>query len=398
MKKAIQFGAGNIGRGFMGQLFWEAKYHTTFIESRKDIVQLLNERKKYPLKLLDAYSRKEIDLVIDKIDCLEADNEKAIADAISNADIIGTAVGVKILKVIAPFLAAGLKKRKKRNPEPVDIYLCENTLEAFNILKESVFEYLSSEERSWTEDNIGFVGTAVARMVPTSSDRFGIKDPLFMVADSYHKLPVDKKNIRALLPEIQGIEPINNFTAEFERKLFTHNLGHAVMGYIGYLKNYTYIHEPFNDEFIRSIYDRALDETSQALVNKYPEDISIENQKSIRKDVDIRFSNPMIMDTVNRIARDPIRKLSPEDRLIGSAKLCMENGVFPKNIAYVCGAALNYDYGEDEAAKELEQMIQKNGIARTVEKVSGISMKSEFGEKIIEAYYDIKGKRKDWKK
>jgi mannitol-1-phosphate 5-dehydrogenase len=398
VKKAIQYGAGNIGRGFMGQLFWEAKYHTTFIESRKDIVRLLNERKKYPLKLLDAYSRKEIDLSIDNIDCLEADNEKAIAESVSKADIIGTAVGVKILKLIAPFLAKGLKERKGENPRPVDIYLCENTLEASNILKEAVFEYLTPEEINWAEDNVGFVGTVVARMVPPTSDRFGIKDPLFTVADSFHKLPVNKKNIRAFLPEIQGIEPVNNFTAEFERKLFTHNLGHAVMGYLGYLKNYTYVHEPFDDKFIRPIYDRALDETSQALINKYPQDITAENQKSIRKDVDIRFSNPMIMDTVYRVARDPVRKLGPDDRLIGSVKLCIENGVFPENIAYVCGAAFNYNYSNDETAKKLEYMIQKNGIEKTVETVSEINVESKFGKKIIESYCDIKKKRKDWKK
>lgn len=398
MKKAVQFGAGNIGRGFMGQLFWEAGYHTTFVESRNEIVQLLNKRRKYPLKLLDAYSRKEIDLLIDNVDCLDAEDEKAITRIVSNAEIIGTAVGVKILNSIAPFLANGLKERMDKNPVPIDIYLCENTMEAFNILKESVFAYLTPEEITWAKDNIGFVGTIVARMVPPPSDRFGVKNPLFTVADSYHKFPIDKKSIRASLPDIKGIEPVNNFTAEFERKLFTHNLGHAVMGYLGYLKNYNYVHEPYGDKFIRSIYDKALDETSKALINKYPQDITAENQKIIRKDVDIRFSNPMIMDTVFRVARDPIRKLGPNDRLIGSAKLCTENKVFPENIAYVCGAAFNYDFSGDETAVELRYMIEKNGIEKTVEMVSEINSQNDFGRKIIESYYDIKEKRKDWEK
>ena len=396
MKYAVQFGAGNIGRGFMGQLFWEANYKTIFIEKNKDIVKYINTRKKYPLKLLDAYTRKEIDLIIDNIESLWANKIEDISSAISRADIIGTAVGVEVLEIIAPYIAAGIKIRIKKNPRPVDIYLCENTLEAYKILKNAVFSKLESEVKNWTDRNVGFVGMVVARMVPPPSDRFGIKDPLFVVADSYHKLSFDGKNIRAGVPNIEGMEPVNNFKAEFERKLFTHNLAHAALGYLGYLKNYTYVHEPFDDSFIKRIYDGALDETTKALINKYPQDIELEGQKVIRKDVEIRFSNPMIMDTVFRVARDPIRKLGPNDRLIGSAKLCLENEVFPENIAYVCGAAFNYDYRGDNIAGDLRNMIKKNGIEKTVEKISGVDSRGDFGKKIISSYYNIREKRKDW--
>jgi len=109
MKNAVQFGAGNIGRGFMGQLFWEENYRTTFIEENKEIVKLINAKKKYPLKLLDAYTRKEIDLIIDNINSLESSDIEGISNSISRADIIGTAVGIKAIKIIAPYIAAGIK-------------------------------------------------------------------------------------------------------------------------------------------------------------------------------------------------------------------------------------------------------------------------------------------------
>ncbi|HAJ94606.1 MAG TPA: hypothetical protein DCP02_00075 [Actinobacteria bacterium] len=398
MKNAVQFGAGNIGRGLMGQLFWEGGYKTTFIETNKEVVELINEKKKYSLKLLDAYSRKEIDITIENINSIKADNREGIAFAISRANIIGTAVGVKELEKIAPFIAAGVESRIIRNPKPIDIYLCENTLDASIILKKAVLSNLNSRFHRWTAENVGFVGMIVARMVPPPSNRFGIDDPLFATADSYHILPIDANNIRSDLPDIKGMEPVSNFKAEFERKLFTHNLAHAVMGYLGYLKNYTYVHEPFNDSFIKGIYDRVLDETTKAIINKYPQDIELEGQKEIRKDVEIRFSNPMIMDTVFRVARDPIRKLGQEDRLIGSAKLCMENNIFPKNIAYICGAAFNYDYPKDEIAQRLQEMIADKGIEKVIEEVSEIDNTSDFGKKIIEGYYDIREKRKEWVK
>ena len=138
----------------------------------------------------------------------------------------------------------------------------------------------------------------------------------------------------------------------------------------------------------------ALDETSNALVKKYPADINADEQKKIRKDVDIRFGNPMIMDTACRVARDPIRKLGPNDRLIGSAKLCMENGIFPEYIAYICGAAFNYDCQEDEIAQKLQEMIADKGIEKVIEEVSKVDRTSDLGQRIIESYYAIKKKRK----
>ena len=394
MKHAVQFGAGNIGRGFMGQLFWEADHRTIFIDENKEIVKLINARKKYLLKLLDAYEKKEIDLIIDNIESIEANDKKGISNSISRADIIGTAVGIKAIKIVAPYIAAGIKVRMKKNPKPIDVYLCENTLEAYKILKNAVFNELGAEARSWADRNVGFVGMVVARMVPPPSDRFRIKDPLFVVADSYHELPFDIKNIKGDIPDIKGMKPVNNFKAEFERKLFTHNLAHAALGYLGYLKNYTFTHESFSDKFILKILTGALDETSEALSRKYPVDIDAESQREIRKDVDIRFSNPMIMDTTLRVVRDPIRKLGPKDRLIGSAKLCMEKEIFPKNIAYICGAAFNYDYPEDEIALRLQEMIADKGIGKVIEEVSEVDIKSDFGKKIIESYNDIREKRK----
>lgn len=138
-------------------------------------------------------------------------------------------------------------------------------------LKEYVFELLSPGEREWTEKNIGFVGTSVARMVPVADKRFASEGPLFVVADSYHKLPYYKVAQRAPDPPIEGIEGVH-FQAEFARKLHTHNLGHAAMGYLGYLKGYTYVDEPFKDNLLLGVFNGALEETTEALVKIYPED------------------------------------------------------------------------------------------------------------------------------
>ena len=393
MNIAVQFGAGNIGRGFMGQLFREAGYHTCFVEYNPSLVALLNARKQYPLRLLDAYSKQEIDLNIEHFEALTTKEHRKIAEVIAKADAIGTAVGVKSLEHIAPLLAEGIAWRRQHNPSPLDIYLCENIYGAAAMLKKYVLKTLDADTATWMEQHIGFVGTSVARMVPAASDRFGVDDPLFVVADSYHKLPYDGPARRGKPLNIEGMYAVDNFRAEVERKLFTHNLGHAALGYLGFLKGYAYVHEPFDDSELSAIFDGALDETSEALVKMYPDDLDADEHREIRKDVRIRFGNPMILDTVQRVARDPIRKLGPSDRLIGSATLCLKYGIVPDYIASVCGAALWYDYAEDPDAVRLQEMIREHGVARTLEQVSGIEPESDIGAKIVAAYHELQHRK-----
>jgi len=395
MKKAVQFGAGNIGRGFMGQLFYEAGYETTFVDVSSEVVRLINKKRQYPLKLLDARTRTEIDLTINRIRAIDVGNVQAVAEAVANADIIGTAVGVGNLQPIAPLIIRGIQVRFERGAPPVDIYLCENTLTASGILKDAVMRNMGEALKKWTEENIGFVGTIVARMVPSKSDRFGIDDPLFVVADSFHALPYDANAVRAKPPAIEGIRAVDNFEAEVTRKLFTYNLGHAALAYLGYLRGFTYVHELFEDAELLAFFNGALDEISQALLSRFPDDLDRESQDWVRADINHRFSNPMIMDTVYRVGRDPIRKLGPHDRLAGSARLCLEQGIFPGNIAVVCAAAFCYDYSKDSEAVRLQEMIRKSGIDYALKEVSDVDPKSELGRKIMDSCRCLKKLRKN---
>jgi mannitol-1-phosphate 5-dehydrogenase len=397
MKYAIQFGAGNIGRGFMGQLFWEIGYRTIFIEADSELVKIINREGKYPLKLLDAYTQKEIDLVIDNIEAIDAKDTGSIVKSIKKADVICTAVGEGPLPMIAPAISKGLEARFKEDKNPIDIYLCENNLSAAGILKEKVLGNSDPEMKETLLKNAGFAGMVVARMVPSASDRFGIEDRLFAVADSYHKLIYDGSATRARPLPIEGMEPARNFTAVFERKLFTLNLTHAALAYLGYLKGYDYVHEPFGDRQLNPIIEGAMDEISEALLKKYDRDLDRGQQKEIIKDTKIRFGNPLLLDQVTRVARDPLRKLGPKDRLVGSAGLCAEQGIFPENISNVCGAALNYDYKDDNSAVKLKEMIEEKGIEKVLKQITGLAAEGRLGKMIIDSFYRFKNKKKDWK-
>ncbi len=394
MKTAVQFGAGNIGRGFMGQLFWEAGFQTVFVEANPSLLDRLNRQRRYPLRLLDAYARREIDLVIDRFTALATDQADEVAAALSGADVAATAVGARNLESVAHLLAAGIERRRRDNPRPLDIYLCENIATAAETLKEHTFACLGEPGRNWVAAHVGFVGTSVARMVPAPSPRFGVSNPLFVVADAYPHLPYDATAVRAAVPDIKGLRPVAHFRAEVERKLFTYNLGHAALAYLGHLKGFTYVHESFGDEYLNAIFEGALDETSAALLRRYPRDLPPAEHQEVRRDVRIRFGNPLLQDTVLRVGRDPIRKLGPDDRLIGSANLCLSQSIFPENIALVCGAALCFDHPADPDAVRLQQMLQSQGVAETLRQIARVDPLGHFGQKVISGYHEFRESRK----
>ena len=99
----------------------------------------------------------------------------------------------------------------------------------------------------------------------------------------------------------------------------------------------------------------------------------------------------MIQDSVQRVGRDPIRKLRPDDRLIGSARLCLSQGKFPVRIAQICGAALLYGSPDDPEAVKLQKMIADDGVEKVLQDLSGVNLDSELGRSIISSYNELKG-------
>jgi mannitol-1-phosphate 5-dehydrogenase len=242
-KLAVQFGAGNIGRGLMGQLLRESRFEMVFVDVNKSLVEDLNDRGSYPLRLLDAYSQRARELTIDHFRALSADQEEAVAEAIAQACLVATAVGVANLGAVSPLLAAGIRRRQERSAEPLDIYLCENMLGAAGMLAKHVTARLDDSARAWAQKSIGFVGTSVARIVGGAGARRPDDDPLLVIADAHGDVPYDGAASRADEPGIAGFHPVANFRAEVERKIFTHNLAHAALAYLGYLSSTSAISE-----------------------------------------------------------------------------------------------------------------------------------------------------------
>ncbi|MCK5594856.1 mannitol-1-phosphate 5-dehydrogenase [bacterium] len=358
MKKAVQFGAGNIGRGFIGQLLFQSGYETTFIDVNEEVISAINRIGSY---IINIVGKKPRFLKIQNIKAISARDKKAVVSELVSTDIAVTAVGNSVLEKIAPLIADGLVERKKKNVErPLNIIICENLLGAGHVFRKLVLESLDKSLWDYAKKNLGFVESVVSRMVPVVPRNISEEDPLCIAVEEYCTLPVDKDGFIGEIPDIKGMVPYENIDAYEERKIYTHNAGHSICAYLGYQKGYKFIWEALEDKEIYSVVTGALRETGEALIKKH----GFSSQKHYEHVDDLlyRFANKALGDTVCRVGRDPIRKLGPNDRLIGSAKLALEYNIEPINICKGIAAAMKYDYSEDPSACQLANSIKQEGI------------------------------------
>ncbi len=161
---AVHFGAGNIGRGFIGLLLHESGYDIVFVDVRDDVVEALKAQGRYDVILADEHERH---VPVDRVTALHsARDAEEVTGRIAEADLVTTAVGPSILPVIAPAIAQGLLERVRLGGAPVNVIACENMVGASQALKGSVMEHVPQESAGSVEEIAGFPNAAVDRIVP----------------------------------------------------------------------------------------------------------------------------------------------------------------------------------------------------------------------------------------
>jgi mannitol-1-phosphate 5-dehydrogenase len=380
----VQFGAGAIGRGFVGQLWAEAGYEVVFVDLDPALISSLNERGEYPLRLVSASGERR-DLAVSPVRALNGRDREAVADELARCAFACTAAGVGAFRSLAPTLAAGIVARARaRNGAPLNLLCCENLTDAGAHLRDSVAATIGDdpEAASYFADSVGFVDASVGRMVPPPTPELRAEDPLLVLAEPYAYLPIDATAWVGPLPAVAGLQPRTNFAGYIARKLFTHNGGHALLAYEGYRAGHEFIYQAVEDVGIGRHLDEFWRVTGAALIAAYGFDPA--EQRRHEADLRERFTNRALADTVVRVARDPIRKLGPEDRFVGAARLCARYtpDVSAAPIARAIAAALRYDSPDDPGALALQAMVMERGIAGTVEALCGLPRDSALSTQI----------------
>jgi mannitol-1-phosphate 5-dehydrogenase len=372
--KAVMYGGGNIGRGFIGALLANSGYEVTFVDVVDDVINTLNKEHTYPVRIIKGDSYEDVD--VKNVSAVDGKNPEAVAEAIAEADIMATAVGVNILKFIIPNIVAGLRLRKERNLPPFNIIICENLNDANKVIEGMIKEQLTEEEIEWFDANIGLVEAAIGRMVPIQTEEMKDGNPLRVCVEAYGYLQVDKEGFKGEIPEIKNMVPFSPFDYYVKRKLFVHNMGHAITAYLGDLLGIEYIYEAIDNDEIYIIVKGAMEESARALSKKY--DVSLDAIMVHIKDLLMRFTNKGLQDTCGRVGREPARKLAPKDRLVGSATLAYEMGIIPAYIAIGAAAGLCRYMNESE---------DKSITAKAVlEEVCGLGSGDEITKLIMDMY------------
>ena len=376
--KAVMYGGGNIGRGFIGALLSNSGYEVAFVDVVDDVINALNKEHTYPIRIIKGDSYEDID--VKNVSAVDGKDPAAVAEAIAEADIMATAVGVNVLKFIIPNIVAGLRLRKERNLPPLNIIICENLNDANKIIEGMIKEQLTDEEIAWFDANIGLVEAAIGRTVPVQTEEMKDGNPLRVCVESYGYLPVDKEAFKGEIPEIKNMVPFAPFDFFIKRKLFLHNMGHAMTAYLGDLLGIEYIYEAIDNDEIYIIVKGAMEESARALSKKYG--VALEDIMLHRINLLDRFTNAALRDTCSRVGREPARKLSPHDRLIGSAKLALEMGITPAYIAIGAAAGL-FRYMNEAEDKTLTAEA-------VLTSVSELDTKSELAQLILGMYEMIR--------
>ncbi len=388
-RKIVQFGAGNIGRSLVGQLFSSAGWEVVFVETRVEVVEALNRERGYVVRVKDKVSE---DIRVENVRGIHAGERDRIAAEIGAADCIATAVGPAALPHIFETLAAGLARREA----PVSIIMCENLRGGARIAREGCLRYLPA---GFDIDAVaGFVETSIGKMVPIMPAEVSRRDPLEVWAERYNRIVADADAFVGPEIDVPGIEKHRHFEAHVDRKLFIHNLGHATCAYHGFLAGRTSIWEAMAVGEIERATRAAMWESGNMLIARYPHVFDEDNQREHIEDLLDRFRNRALGDTVYRVGRDLKRKLGPNDRFVPAMRLDLQTGVEPVETVRGLAAGFLFKAADETGAMfpgdaEFHEFLETAGFEAALAKVCGITGESDPGlfALINSAFIELRG-------
>jgi mannitol-1-phosphate 5-dehydrogenase len=318
------------------------------------------------VRLVDGARAQDVD--VSGVRCVPLADGAAVAGAVARADLVATTVGLENLPGIAAPLAAGCRARGRA---PLNVLTFENGADPAGRLA----GLLGGRRR--LPDTIGVAGALAERIVSRRIGDPAGDEPLTFVADPAPGFVVDGRRLRAPLPDLPGMRITDDFRASVHRKLSMFSAGHAAAAYLGALKGYRYVHAAVRDREIHRAVTAVIREGQAGLDGQYGTDLAGGPAEVDR--LMARFANAALDDQVDRVARDPLRKLAPGERIIGSAVLAEEAGVRPDALALVAAAALCF----------LRRLGGQEAVDHILTRVCGLSLHCGLGARVRTAYLGL---------
>ena len=378
MPKALHFGGGNIGRGFIGKILADAGYEVAFADINTAVIDRLNQDHGYTVHVVgEGIDQQE---TVANVRGISSGDEAAVTAEISDATLVTTAVGPPVLEILAPLLARSLAARYRAGGAPLNIIACENMVRGSSFLKEKVLA-AAGDDAALIDANTGFVDCAVDRIVPPV--RGGDADPLAVTVEVFSEWIVDSTQFKGAVPAIAGMIATDKLMAFIERKLFTLNTGHTALAYFGQLAGKKTVGEAMQDDAVRQAAEAVMKESGAVLIRRYAFDPAA--HRAYIDKILKRFANPYLHDDIDRVARQPLRKLGAQERFIKPLNGMLEYDLPHDATVRAIAATLHYHNPDDPQAVEMQYYRQAHGIAATLAKYSDFDNTAVVAE--IEAAY-----------
>ena len=375
-KKAVHFGGGNIGRGFVAEFLHESGFEVVFVDVMDSIIEALTAASSY--KVTEISAEGEQTKTITNYRAINSKyNMDKVIDEISTADIVTCAVGPRVLKPISGAIAKGIDKRTIE--KPVAVVACENAIGATDTLRGFIVENTEESRRGTLLDRARFANSAIDRIVPTQDPDAGLNVKI----EKFYEWAVEKTPFKEFgHPEISAIHWVDDLTPYIERKLYTVNTSHATAAYYGYNARKKTIHDAMSDPKILGIVKDVVAETATLIVQKHG--ISKEDQQKYVDAIISRISNPHLEDVVERVGRAPLRKVSRRERFIGPAAELAERGDKVDALLGAFEQALRFqDVPDDEESAKLAKLMKEMSPPELVTELTGLDKSHPLYEGVL---------------
>ena len=372
MRTLVIWGAGRIGRGFVAPIFREENWRIVFVDVDRELVDLLNERGKYTIfrATVDGVRREVVEGGFTALHTSDADALNRLF--LDESLLLDIAVHATELGRVASMLTPLIRLRAEKTPHaPLDILMNVNMSRPDEVFRDLLNQAFASDEGvlSYIDHSVGISGIAAACISPVAPDEMKQEDPLALINNNYPEQAVSIEAFRGELPRLPRLRLTENIAREETRKLYTLNMAHALLCYLGLPKGYRTVIEAMADPDLRALVDQALDEANHGLAARLS--FTQEELAGWRDTVISLLLNPYIDDVLQRLGADTRRKLARHDRMVGPAEWCLDAGRKPHAIARAILKGFSYE-NDDEGPRAVRSLALSQPLTEVIRQVCGL--------------------------
>lgn len=363
MKRTILiWGAGRIGRGFVADIFNHPDWQIVFADIDRNLVDRLNDFKKYTIHKATKDGI-HVTTVENGFRAVHTEDEKRLREIFLTENLmLDIAVHAPKLTEVSDQLAPLIAYRAENAPDfPMDVMMNVNMASPDEHFIRLMEERLKGSAHSYFQRNVGVTGIFAMCISPVAPESILKTDPIALWNNGFHEQAIDRNRLKCPPPLLPRLRLTDDVEKEEIRKLYTLNMSHALICYLGLKKGLETSFDAVNDPGTRETLKIALSEASFGLSGEYG--FSEEEMKTWQTTILSLLENPYIRDDLKRLGADTRRKLGANDRLVGPARLCVKHGRAPRALCTAIRAGFDYE-NDDEGTKSVRACVEEFGAER----------------------------------